>query len=126
MPRPSPIDLPPKQALTQYGTRGPTPEGVRVFFRNRPNPRAPERGMSLLAGQLAPYEAAMTVRQEWVPRRDGVRWTTVEQLTAAGFVVRSTPNRMNPRHVSVEHEGEWTDDVAKRFDDCFGQPWGRW
>jgi hypothetical protein len=80
--------------------------------------------MSLLAGQLAPYEAAMAVRQEYITRRDIVRWTTVQQLTEAGFTVRSTPNRMNPRHVSVVYEGEWTDDVAERFDSCFGRPWG--
>jgi hypothetical protein len=66
----------------------------------------------------------MAVRQEFMPWRDIVRYTTAERLTNAGFRVRSTPSRMIPNHVSVEYDGDWTDDVAKRFDDCFDQPLG--
>jgi len=62
-------------------------------------------------------------RREFFPW-DAVRYTTVGRLRDAGFRVESTPSRMIPNHVSVQYDGDWTDDVAKRFDDCFDQPAG--
>jgi hypothetical protein len=120
--RPSPLALQPGQVLSQYGARPPTFTGqTQPQFHTAP--RTHERGVSVVAGRLTRREVAMIVRQEFISWRDFVRYTTVGRLRDAGFRVRSTPNRMNPNHVSVEYDGEWTDDgdVAKRFDDCFDQ-----
>jgi hypothetical protein len=121
--RPPPIELDDMLVLTQYGARPPAFTGqAQPHFRTAP--RAGERDVSVLAGHLTRRQAALAVRQEFVAWRDIVRYTTVERLRNAGFRVRSTPSRMIPNHVSVEYDGDWTDDVAKRFDDCFGQPTG--
>lgn len=121
--RPPQIELKAEQELTQYGTLSPAfTEHAQPHFRKAP--RADERDVSLLAGRLTDREAAMAVRQEFIAWRDIVRYTTVERLQNAGFQVRSTPSRLIPNHVSVEYDGDWTDDVdvARRFNDCFDQP----
>lgn len=122
--RPQPIELRAQQVLTQYAARVPIGDQMRVEFRLAP--RRHERDVSVLAGRLTPREAAMFVRQEFMEWRDVVRYATVGCLRDAGFRVRSTPSRAIPVHVSVEYDGVWTDDgdVAKWFDDCFGQPLG--
>jgi len=121
--RPPQINLQAGQVLTQYGARSPAFTGqAQPHFRTAP--RADERDVSVLAGRLTSHQAAMAVRQEFVRWRDVVRYTTVQRLRNAGIQVRSTPSRMIPNHISVEYDGDWTDDVAKRFDDCFDQPLG--
>ena len=118
--RPPAIELHAGMVLTQFGLR--TGRGLASF---RMAPRRHEQDVSLIAGRLTPREAAMAVRHrqpEYFPGRDIVRYTTVERLIVAGFRVRSTPSPMIPNHVSVEYDGDWTDDVAKRFDGCFDQP----
>jgi hypothetical protein len=49
-----------------------------------------------------------------------VRYTTVAALSAAGFRVQSDPTPAIPDHVLVLAEDEWDDEVAERFDACFG------
>jgi hypothetical protein len=51
---------------------------------------------------------------------DAVRHTTVGDLEDAGFLVRAAPTRAIPDHVLVGYEGQWDDEVAERFDACFG------
>ena len=41
-------------------------------------------------------------------------------LTDAGFDVVADPTPAMPEHVLVGYSGEWDDDVAERFDACFG------
>jgi hypothetical protein len=128
--RPQQMELHAELVLTQFGMRSPalTGQGPAHFRRA---PRRHERDVSLLAGRLTAREAAMAVRhgrREYFPSKDVVRYTTVGRLRDAGFVVRSTPSPMITNHVSVEYDGDWTDDVAndaaKRFDDCFDRPVG--
>src|SRR5829696_1257667 len=112
--------------LTQFGMRSPALPSGRGPANFRMAPRPHEQDVSLLAGRLTTREAAMAVRhgrREFFPW-DAVRYTTVGRLRDAGFRVESTPSRMIPNHVSVQYDGDWTDDVAKRFDDCFDQPAG--
>jgi hypothetical protein len=118
--RPPPIDLHVGMVLTQFGMR--TGPGLANF---RMAPRPHEQDVSLLAGRLTPRQAAKAVRHgrpEYFPGRDVVRYTTVERLVVAGFRVESTPSPMIPNHISVEYDGDWNDDVAKRFDGCFDPP----
>ncbi len=107
--------LEPGTVLTQYGRR--TPGGFRV----RPRPGI-ETGVSLIAGRLRPEVArALVVRRGiYRPGVDAVRYTTVEDLTDAGFDVVADPTPAIPDHVLVRYEGRWDDDVAERFDACFG------
>lgn len=51
---------------------------------------------------------------------DAVRHSTVGDLEDAGFLVRAAPTRAIPDHVLVGYEGQWDDEVAERFDACFG------
>lgn len=101
--------------LTQYGRSDAT--GFRV------RPRAGiESGISLIAGRLGVAEAHHLVVRRGSPRPgvDAVRYTTAADLEDAGFRVRSAPTRAIPGHVLVDHEGQWDDEVAERFDACFG------
>jgi hypothetical protein len=101
--------------LTQYGRRDAS--GFRV------RPRAGvEEGVSLIAGRLDVAEAHRLVVRRGVPQPgvDAVRHTTVGDLEDAGFVVRAAPTRAIPDHVLVGYEGRWDDEVAERFDACFG------
>jgi hypothetical protein len=79
----------------------------------------------LLEGRLQPEEADRLVARRTYPNpRAGVRHTTVGRLEAAGFRVSRSPSPAIPNHVSVEWPGTWDDDVAMRFNECFGAP--RW
>jgi hypothetical protein len=101
--------------LTQYGRSDAT--GFRV------RPRAGiESGISLIAGRLDVAEAHRLVVRRGSPRPgvDAVRYTTVGDLEDAAFRVRSAPTRAIPEHVLVDREGQWDDEVAERFDACFG------
>lgn len=101
--------------LTQYGRLD------RSGFRVRPRPGV-EDGISLIAGRLEIAEAHRLVVRRGFPQPgvDAVRHTTVGDLEDAGFVVRSAPTRAIPDHVLVGYEGQWDDQVAERFDACFG------
>jgi len=44
----------------------------------------------------------------------------VRDLADAGFDVVADPTPAIPDHVLVRFEGQWDDDVAMRFDACFG------
>lgn len=107
--------LPRATFLTQYGRRDAT------GFRVRPR-RGFEAGISLIAGRLRPEVArAMVVRRGiYRPGIDAVRYTTVGDLTDAGFDVVRDPTVAIPEHVLVGYTSEWDDDVAERFDACFG------
>jgi hypothetical protein len=108
-------DLPASAVLTQYGRSDAT------RFRVRPGVGV-ESGISLIAGRLDVAEAHRLVVRRGVPRPgvDAVRYTTAGDLTDAGFRVRPAPTRAIPEHVLVDYEGEWDDEVAERFDACFG------
>jgi hypothetical protein len=105
----------PPAVLTEYGRLDVT--GFRI------RPRAGiESGISLIAGRLDVAEAHRLVVRRGSPRPgvDAVRYTTVDGLEDAGFRVRPAPTRAIPGHVLVDHEGEWDDEVAERFNACFG------
>lgn len=108
-------ELTPETVLTQYGRRDPS------GFRDRPRVNV-EAGVSLIAGRLRPEVArAMVVRRGiYRPGVDAVRYTTVGDLTDAGFDVERDPTPAIPEHVLVRYSGRWDDDVARRFDACFG------
>lgn len=55
-------------------------------------------------------------------RSDVVRYTTVGRLREAGFEARSDPQPLNPAHVLVEYQAEWSEDIEEAFDRCFGPP----
>ena len=108
-------ELAPGTVLTQYGRRDAT------GFRARPRVNI-EAGISLIAGRHRPEVArAMVVRRGiYRPGVDAVRYTNVGDLTDAGFDVVADPTPAMPEHVLVGYSGEWDDDVAERFDACFG------
>jgi len=133
----APPDVGDDEPLTQYGHEGDDPP-----FRNAT--RSYETDVSLIRGRLTPGEAASLVRRQGgrltpgeaaslvrrqggryqVTDRDKVRHTTAGRLRSAGFVVRSTPSRRIPGHVSVElpnPEDVWDNSARSRFDDCFGE-----
>jgi hypothetical protein len=117
------IELGDNAVLTQYAARTPTLTGSTVpHFRRAP--RAHERDVSLLAGQLSRRQAARAVRQEFLMER---RCSLHHRGTSAGcWLPRSKYAKSDDSgHVSVEYDGEWTDDVAKRCDDCFDRPAGQ-
>lgn len=109
--------LHPETPLTQYGRTDST--GFRV------RPRAGvEQGISLIAGRLSAAEARHLVvrRGFYRPGVDTARYTTVQHLLDGGFAVRRDPTPAIADHVLVEYQDEWDDEVAQRFDDCFGSP----
>jgi hypothetical protein len=111
------------EVLTQVGAGG----GGRFRFRTslRDDRDPPERSMSLLLGRFTPETGAATAfRRPTQPGRDACRYTTAGRLRAAGFTVRHTPTKMVPDHVSVYRDGDWTAEVARVFDACFGVPEG--
>lgn len=107
--------LPADAVLTQYGRRDAS------GFRDRPRVSV-EGGVSLIAGRLRPEVArAMVVRRGiYRPDIDAVRYTTVGDLTDAGFDLVADPTPAIPDHVLVRFPGRWDDDVAERFEACFG------
>ena len=101
--------------LTQYGRTD------KTGFRVRPRPVA-EKGISLIAGQLTARQARRLVVRRGIyrPSVDAVRHTTVSDLSDADFTVRPDPTPAIPDHVLVTYDGEWDDEVAERFNACFG------
>ena len=114
-------DVPDDEPLTQYGHTGDDPP-----FRNAT--RSYETDVSLIRGRLSVREATTLIRRQGehyeVTDRDRVRYTTAGRLRAAGFVVRATPSRRIPGHVSAElqdPEGVWDNSARSRFDECFDE-----
>jgi len=114
-------DVPDDEPLTQYGHEGDDPS-----FRNAT--RSYETDVSLIRGQLSARAAASLVRRQGeryqLTDQDRVRHSTAGRLRSAGFVVRATPTRRIPGHVSVElqnPEDVWDDSLRRRFDDCFDE-----
>ena len=101
--------------VTQYGRRDAS------GFRVRPRPGV-EEGVSLIARRLDVAVAHRLVVRRGFPQPDVdvVRHTTVGDLEDAGFLVRAAPTRAIPDHVLVGYNGQWDDEVAERFDACFG------
>jgi hypothetical protein len=95
----APADVGDDEPLTQYGHEGDDPP-----FRNAT--RSYETDVSLIRGQLSASEAATLIRRQGaryqLTAQDRVRHTTAARLRSAGFVVRATPTRRIPGHVSVE------------------------
>ena len=94
-----PPDVGNDEPLTQYGHEGDDPP-----LKNAT--RSYETDVSLIRGRLSARDAAsLIVRQGeryQVTDRDRVRHTTAGLLRSAGFVVRATPTRRIPDHVSAE------------------------
>jgi hypothetical protein len=101
--------------VTQYGRRDAS------GFRVRPRPGV-EEAVSLIAGRLDVAEAHRLVVRRGFPQPgvDAVRHTTVGDLEDAGFLVRAAPTQAIPEHLLVGYDGQWDDEVAERFDACFG------
>jgi len=102
-----------------------------VFFdeepRNAPRPRDQD-GLSLLRGRLSTNQAARYVRRKSPSPFDGdsVRHTTVGQMRRAGFVIKATPSRSIPIHVSVSTEAEWEEITMENFASCFTEAMDVW
>ncbi len=57
-------------------------------------------------------------------KRDDVRYFMVGCLRDAGFILDADTKLVNgERHVSVKATGEWTTDLARKFDACAGKEW---
>ena len=110
--------------VTQYGNRAVPAEGGdgRPF---RCNPRGKDLGgISAFQGLTDFPQLVQAVSPG--PRRavtadDGLRYTQAKTLTEAGFVVVAAPTKRNARHVRIEYPGEWTAQVARRFDDLWSR-----
>jgi hypothetical protein len=109
----------PEQQLTQFGRK--RREGSESPFRSKPRPDIDHDGLSLTAGQLTINEMAEIVTKRPAVKGDGVRYTTVAALEKAGFIVKATPNRRNPAHVSVNLPREWDVKDEDAFNRCFGK-----
>ena len=74
--------------------------------------------MSLLLGQWDVDWAVRTAFGREPTAQDAVRYSTAERLTNAGFqlIHDQTPYQA---HVSVQFEGEWTEEVCEAFHACF-------
>lgn len=114
-------EVPDDEPLTQYGREGDDPP-----FRNAT--RSYETDVSLIRGSLSAREAASLVRRQGdryqVTNQDRVRHTTAGRLRISGFVVRATPTRRIPGHVSVElqnPEDVWDNSARSRFDESFDE-----
>lgn len=110
------------ETLSHYGDINTSPEGSRDGFRC--HPKRGQTGMSLTRGKLNPVEMVRVVIpvKRRARRGEAVRHTTVGRLEDVGFRVRLNPTKRNPRHVTVEFTGEWGDDVANLFHNCFEPP----
>lgn len=120
MGRPEAIDLPDEAVLTQFGETSTDPP-----FRNVLRSDIGETELSLILGGVDALAASMLVTKTIAPFRV-CRTTTVGILREQGFVVRHSPTRGNPLHVSVYspilengESAEWGIALAKRYDDCF-------
>ena len=106
--------------LTQFGETG----VVGPQFPNRLRAHQGEVEMSLILGRQTPLAASLIVTKGWTPTAT-TRYTLAGTLRRAGFVVKHSPTKSNPLHVSVfapespEGPVDWDDELAKRYDECF-------
>jgi hypothetical protein len=104
--------------LSQYGNKT-RPKGGPPFRRK---PRERDKGeISMTRGRLEPGQAHRVVGLQAAREDDGVRWTTVGTLRAAGFQAHARPTQGNPNHVTVSLDGggQWSERHADLFDQCF-------
>jgi hypothetical protein len=109
-----PRDVPSDQGLTQIGTRRGFPKTLRKE-RN-------EDKLSLCMGRVPFVDvtvAAMFERE--ATKRDAIRHATAGCLQEQGFRVTYDDGE-RILHVSVEVDEEWSEDIGRRFDSCFGEP----
>ncbi|GIG85139.1 hypothetical protein Pen02_00750 [Plantactinospora endophytica] len=117
-PRPADIQiLTDDTELTQYGEHG-------QEFRNSLREEIGELDLSLILGRQTAMAAALLVTKT-VPPVAAARYTTAGALRRRGFVVKHSPTKGSPLHVSVfPPQGEvgpveWDTSLAKAFDECF-------
>jgi|GEM_PF-3062566 hypothetical protein len=101
------------EVLTQIGLKRRIP---RKGFRCKP--RAQESALSLLLGRWDVDWAVRTAFGRDAAGEDMVRHTTATRIAEAGFRVILDKDPY-PAHVSVEFDGQWTDEVCERFHRCF-------
>jgi hypothetical protein len=53
-------------------------------------------------------------------KKDSIRHTTAGRLQEQGFRV-TYDDGDKLLHVRVEFDGDWTEDIGRRFDSCFGK-----
>jgi hypothetical protein len=111
--------------LTQYGEM----RTNRAKFNNQLRVEIGEVEMSLILGRQTSLAAALLVTKTHTPWALA-RYTTVGTLRSKNFVVRHSPTKGNPLHVSVMAPAsgygplEWDEPMAKLFDSCFTGPQG--
>lgn len=119
-----PREIADDEELTQYGRvtsapANPDHPGIPTF-RIAPRADADSDGLSLMLGHQTADEMVRAVRRfPKLTSDDRVRYVTAGRLRDAGFVVRHTPTRKNPGHVSVTKDGEWDTVTEVEFDVCF-------
>lgn len=120
----TPEELADEEALAQYGRENSDEPCIDPRFRCVPRFEDGERDVSLLRGQMTIHEAAQAVCRRPAKPGDVVRHTTAGALRSAGFLVSHTPTKRNKEHVSVEHQGKWTENMRKAFDLAFDEARG--
>ncbi len=92
----------------------------RFVCRPRQIEGQPESYVSVYLGRLSLSGAIERIGlgQRPVLADDVVRYGQVQRLLDAGFKVTHEPDACE-EHVAVKSEGEWDEEVAKAFDDCF-------
>lgn len=86
------------EVLTQYGQEG--PDGS--CFRGQPRFNDGEVELSMIVGKLTPKQALSLIASHRLAcPMDAVRYFRVADLREREYVVRHTPSRNNPDHVSV-------------------------
>lgn len=117
------VEIPPREIgddeyVSQYGSR----LTGEVVFRDQP--RTQDTGaLSVIIGKVTPAEARRRVRKAGdVSGDDGVRYALVGDLRAQGLTVTHAPRAGNTLHARVGFDGAWDDEVAGKFNQCFGAP----
>lgn len=101
------------EILTQIGLkRSVSKRGFRCA------PRSHEKAMSLLLGKWDVDWAVRTAFGRESTAQDSVRYSTAERLSSAGFQVIHDQEPYQA-HVSVQFEGEWTEEVCEAFHASF-------
>lgn len=85
-------------------------------------------GVSMVRGRHTPLELRCLIVKGNPPSdlsNEGARYTTAGALRNRGFEVHHSPTNRIPDHVSVAYRGDWNDDVALLFEQCFhDHKWG--
>lgn len=94
---------------------------ARLGFRFLCHPRAGEDYLSVYVGRLSLDEAVSRITLQQSPSGrpgDAVRYAIAESLIRRGFTLTHEPDACE-EHAAVKYGSEWTEDVAKSFDNCF-------